>query len=93
MPPAAGPPAPAWTVEEASAWFSAAGVPVEPRRLAQIIRALAWRPVGETRSGDRGGRGKALYSSRDFQTLHRDLAEWLVRIPDPGVGASPDPRE
>jgi CubicO group peptidase (beta-lactamase class C family) len=80
-------------VEEAADYFAAAEVPVEPRRLAAIIRALAWRPVGETRSGERGGRGKAQYLARDFQMLHRDLAEWLVRIPDPGAGASSDPRE
>jgi hypothetical protein len=93
-PPAEAPPPP-WTVEQACDWFAAAGVPVPggPRRLAAIIKALAWKPVGETRSGERGGRGKALYSSRDFQLLHRDLAEWLARIPDPGAGASEDPRE
>lgn len=87
MSPPAEQPTPAWTIEQASDYFAAAGVPVEPRRLASIIRALAWRPVGETRSGERGGRGKALYPARDFQLLHRDLAEWLARIPDPGVSA------
>jgi hypothetical protein len=91
MPPAGD--APVWSVEEASRYFADAGIPVEPRRLAAIIRALDWRPVGETRSGVKGGRGKALYLTSDFQRLHRDLAEWLVRIPDPGAGSSEDPRE
>lgn len=92
MPPAE-PPQPAWTVEEACDYFAAAGIPVEPRRLAAIIRALAIAPVGSTRSGERGGRGKALYPVADLQALHRDLAEWLARIPDPPPGASADPRE
>jgi hypothetical protein len=76
----------AWTVDEASAYFAAAGLPFPPRRLLMIIRALGWRPVGATPSGPAGGRGKALYPVRDFQELHRDLAGWLTRIrpEDPG---------
>jgi hypothetical protein len=81
------PPPPAWTIDDAVAVFARAGVPVGPdpddaaRRLTAIIRALGWRPIGETRSGEKGGRGKALYPAQDFQDLHRDLAEWLIRIP------------
>jgi hypothetical protein len=95
--PPVAPPPPAWTIDQACDYFAAAGLPIPggPRRLAAIIgrRALAWQPVGETPSGERGGRGKALYPARDFQLLHRDLADWLARIPDPGEGASSDPRE
>ena len=87
------PPEPTWTVDQACEYFAASGIPVAPRRLAAIIRALAISPAGETRAGERGGRGKALYSVRELQALHRDLAEWLIRIPDPGPGASEDPRQ
>lgn len=88
----AEPDPPLWTVEQAAAYFAAAGIPVDPRRLAVIIgaRGLAWTPVGETRPGEKGGRGKALYPVQDFQDLHRDLAEWLIRIPQPEPGATPE---
>jgi hypothetical protein len=90
-------PPPTWTVDQAVAYFAAAGVPVgpdpaaAPRRLAAIIKALDLRPVGRTPSGPQGGVGKALYSTAELQALHRDLAEWLIRIPDPGPGAPGDP--
>jgi hypothetical protein len=69
-----------WTLEEASAYFAESGIPVEPRRLAAIIRALEIRPAGEGPSSHRGGRGRALYWASDLQKLHRDLAEWLMTI-------------
>jgi hypothetical protein len=70
-------------------YFAASGIPVSAKRWAALLRDLAVRPAGETQAGPRGGRGKALYYTREMQELHRDLAEWLIRIPD---GASPDPR-
>jgi hypothetical protein len=82
MPP--GPP-PTWTVEQAAAMWAAAGLPLHPdpaeatRRLTLIIRGLGWHPSGETRSGAKGGRGKAVYPAADFQRLHRDLAGWITR--------------
>ena len=86
-------PPPTWTVEQASAYFAASGIPFDAWRLALVIKALSIRRAGEARPGPSGGRGKAMYPVGDLQALHRDLAEWLIRIPDPGPGASEDPRE
>jgi hypothetical protein len=91
MPPP-DPPELAWTVDQACAYFEASGVPIDPVRatavlkLTAIIRALEIRPVGRAPSGPQGGVGRALYSVRQLQALHRDLAEWLVRDQPAGPG-------
>jgi hypothetical protein len=66
-----------WTVAEACEQFSRAGVPMEPVRLRMVIRGLRWQSAGETRSGERGGRGQALYEIGQLQRLHAALSPWL----------------
>jgi hypothetical protein len=68
-----------WTISEACAEFERAGLPVDPARFRMIIRALpGFKPVGETRSGQLGGRGQALYEIGALQRLHAALAPWLT---------------
>jgi hypothetical protein len=65
-----------WTVSEAVAKYAETGLPMDG--LDQIIRALpGFTRIGETRSGERGGRGHALYSIAQLQRLHAALAPWL----------------
>jgi hypothetical protein len=72
-----------WTVVEAREQFARTGLPVDG--LDQIIRALpGFTRIGETRSGERGGRGHALYSIGELQRLHSALAPWLTRPLDSG---------
>ena len=66
-----------WTVDEAREQFAQAGVPVDG--LARIIRALpGFQRIGETPSGEQGGRGHALYEIAQLQRLHAALAPWLT---------------
>jgi hypothetical protein len=66
-----------WTVTEAQAEFAGTGLPVDG--LGQIIRALpGLTRIGETRPGEKGGRGQALYSIAELQLLHTALARWLT---------------
>ena len=68
-----------WTVKEACAEFERAGLPVDPQRLAVIIRNLpGLTRIGEKPSGTHGGRGDALYQISDLQRLHAALAPWLT---------------
>lgn len=67
-----------WTVSEACAEFERAGLPVDPGRFRMAIRAVKLRPVGETPSGEKGGRGQALYEIGQLQRLHSALAPWLT---------------
>ena len=77
-----------WTIAEARAQFAETGLPIE--RLDRIIRALpGLKPCGETRPGERGGRGYALYPIRDLQRLHSALAPWLM--PPSGDTEPPSP--
>lgn len=65
-----------WTVSEAREEFAKAGMPVDG--LARIIRALpGFQRIGETPSGEHGGRGHALYSIGELQRLHAALSPWL----------------
>jgi hypothetical protein len=78
---------PAWTVDEACQWFADGGIPIEPGRLRLIIRALRWKPVGESPPGEHGGRGYPLYPIADLMKLHASLAPWLVaQAPRNGPG-------
>jgi hypothetical protein len=71
-----------WTVAEACAEFERAGMPVDPARFRMIIRALpGFNPVGETKSGQLGGRGHPLYEIGALQRLHAALAPWLSAPP------------
>ena len=73
-----------WTISEAVAEFEAAGMPVDPRRFRIIVRNLpGLQPVGETKSGERGGRGQFLYEIGQMQRLHSALAPGLA-VPPPG---------
>jgi hypothetical protein len=67
-----------WTISEACAEFERAGLPVDPARFRMAIRAVQLKPVGETTSGGRGGRGHALYEIGQLQRLHAALAPWLT---------------
>jgi hypothetical protein len=81
---------PGWTITEASAEFARTGRPIEPWRLRLIIRALRLRPVGAMPSGDRGGRGQALYPISELQRLHAALTPWLL-APDSAVSRETSP--
>lgn len=68
-----------WTISEACAEFERAGLPVDPKRLRAIIRNLpGLTPVGETPSGQLGGRGHPLYEIGQLQRLHAALAPWFT---------------
>lgn len=71
--------APGWTIAEALAEFERAGMPVDPARFALAVTRVARIPrAGETRPGEKGGRGHALYEIGQLQRLHSALAPWLV---------------
>lgn len=87
---------PAWTLEEASAYFADGGVPIEIERLRLIIRELrkasggrTWAPVGESAPGDKGGRGKPLYPVADLMRLHAAIAPWIA-VQGPRSGYNPE---
>lgn len=68
-----------WTVDEAVAEFAAAGMPVDPARFRLAVTRVARIPrVGETPSGNKGGRGHLLYPIGELQRLHAALSPWLV---------------
>ena len=81
---------PAWTVDEACAWFAEGGIPIEADRLRLIIRGLRWKPAGETPSTERGGRGKPMYPVADLMRLHAAIAPWIA-AQGPLAGYDPDP--
>ena len=62
--------APLWTIDDAAAVFTRQGQPVEPWRLRLIIRAVSLQPCARTPSGERGGRGKAMYPAGALQRMH-----------------------
>jgi hypothetical protein len=68
-----------WTLEEACEQFAAAGMPVDPERFRMAVTRVARLPrIGETPSGEKGGRGKLLYEIGQLQRLHAALAPWLT---------------
>lgn len=72
-----------WTISEACEEFERAGLPVDPGRFRMAIRAVKLKPVGETTSGRKGGRGQSLYEIGQLQRLHAALAPWMT-VPPPG---------
>jgi hypothetical protein len=74
---------PLWTVEEASAVFDRAGLPIAPDRLRLLLRALQWVPYARAPSGQAGGAGAALYRSSDLQRLHAAIVPFLRLGPFP----------
>ena len=68
-----------WTLEEACEQFAKAGMPVDEARFrVAVTRVARLRRVGETPSGEKGGRGKLLYEIGQLQRLHAALAPWLT---------------
>jgi hypothetical protein len=67
-----------WTIDEALAEFRKQGMPVDPVRFRAAVRVAKIPRAGETSSGERGGRGHALYPIAELQRLHAALAAWLV---------------
>jgi hypothetical protein len=66
-----------WTVAEAREKFAETGLPCDG--IGEIIRALpGFQRIGETRPGEKGGRGHAVYSIGELQLLHTALARWLT---------------
>ena len=76
-----------WTVSDALGQFDAAGMPVDQAGFRAVVRAARrtgnLKPLGETKSGERGGRGQILYPIGELQLMHKDLARWLT-VPPPG---------
>jgi hypothetical protein len=76
-----------WTVSDAFDQFDAAGMPVDRAGFRAVVRAArrtgTLKPLGETRSGERGGRGQILYEIGQLQRLHAALSPWLT-VPPPG---------
>jgi hypothetical protein len=68
-----------WTIAEACAEFERAGVPVDPARFRIAVTRVARLPrAGEMPSGEKGGRGRALYEIGELQRLHAALSPWLT---------------
>jgi len=71
-----------WTVSDALGQFDAAGMPVDRAGFRAVVRAArrtgTLKPLGETRSGERGGRGQILYEIGQLQRLHAALSPWLT---------------
>ncbi len=76
-----------WTVSDALGQFDAAGMPVDRAGFRAVVRAARRhgniKPLGETKSGEQGGRGQILYPIAELQLMHKDLARWL-RVPPSG---------
>ena len=62
-----------WTIDEALAEFERQGMPVDPVRFRAVVRVARIPRTGETSSGERGGRGHAMYQIGDLQRLHAAL--------------------
>jgi hypothetical protein len=67
-----------WTIDEALAEFARQGMPVDPRRFRAAVRVARLQRTGETPSGEKGGRGHALYEIGQLQRLHAALSPWLA---------------
>ena len=74
-----------WTISEALEQFAAAGMPVDEARFRVAVTRVARIPrVGETPSGEKGGRGKLLYDVGQLHRLHAALVPWLTPQALPG---------
>jgi hypothetical protein len=68
-----------WTIAEACEQFAAAGMPVDEARFRlAVTRVARLQRVGETPSGEKGGRGQFLYPIGELQLLHAALVRWLT---------------
>jgi hypothetical protein len=71
-----------WTIDEAFGEFERAGMPVDRTGFRAVVRAARrtgkLQPVGETASGERGGRGRTMYEIGALQQLHAALSPWLT---------------
>jgi hypothetical protein len=71
-----------WTVSDAFDQFDAAGVPVDRAGFRAVVRAARrtgnLKPLGETKSGESGGRGQILYPIPEMQQMHKDVTRWLT---------------
>ena len=71
-----------WTVSDAFEQFDAAGMPLDRAGFRAVVRAARrtgnLKPLGETKSGERGGRGQILYPIPEMQQMHAALVRWLT---------------
>jgi hypothetical protein len=71
-----------WTVSDAFDQFDAAGMPVDRAGFRAVVRAARRtgniKPLGETKSGEHGGRGQILYEIGQLQQMHAALVRWLA---------------
>jgi hypothetical protein len=71
-----------WTVSDALGQFDAAGMPVDRAGFRAVVRAARRtgniKPIGETKSGESGGRGQIIYGIPDMQQMHKDNVRWLA---------------
>ena len=66
--------------------FEKAGMPLDPARFGLTVTRAARVPrIGETRSGDKGGRGRKLYDIGRLQRLHA----WLIEQDELNEGKQP----
>ena len=70
-----------WTISDAFEQFDAAGMPVDRAGFRAVVRAARrtgnLKPLGETKSGEQGGRGQILYPIPLLQQMHKDNVRWL----------------
>jgi len=74
-----------WTADEAAAWFTEQGDPIQAWQIRLHIKALQWEPAGEARPGPKGGRGHYQYPITALMELHHDH----VRLAGLGRHAAP----
>jgi hypothetical protein len=71
-----------WTISDAFEEFEKTGMPVDRAGFRAVVRAARrtgnLKPLGETRSGEHGGRGQIIYEIPDMQQMHKDLVRWLA---------------
>jgi hypothetical protein len=74
-----------WTISDAFEEFEKTGIPVDRAGFRAVVRAARrtgnLKPLGETKSGEHGGRGQILYPIPDLQQMHKDVARWLSEPP------------
>lgn len=74
-----------WTVQDAVGELAKTGLPVDG--LGKIISLLpGFQRIGEEKSGERGGRGCAIYDIGEIQLLQAALARWLIPRDPPSGG-------